>query len=256
MTLLSTQLSRCLNMRAIIDADPLAYMVGFGHDNMPLWYQCQMLDRFIEDVLEATLSADMVFYLTGKGNFRDEVATILPYKGQRDSTHRPRFHKELRDYMVNVWDAILIEGMEADDACGIDAYQCRNNGTDYTICTIDKDLDMLEGLHYNYKRRELYEVQEVEAWRFFYTQMLTGDPSDNIPGLFKIAGVKASKRIKEGLLQLSDPAQMETYVTQKYMEAGADVRCLYEIGTLLWMRRKPLGEEDEWPLNHISPTTT
>lgn len=243
-------------MRAIIDADPLVYKVGFGHDTMPLWYQCEQMDRFIENILEATLSDEMVFYLTGKGNFREEVATILPYKGNRDRSRRPRFYQELRAYLINVWDAILVEGMEADDAVGVDAYKCRDSGIDYVICTIDKDMKMLEGKFYDYGREELLQISEVEAWRFFFTQMLTGDTSDNIPGYFKITGSKASARIKAGLLQLSDPAQMETYVTQKYMEAGADVRCLHEIGTLLWMRRKPLGEEDAWPLNHTNQTTT
>lgn len=233
-------------MRAIIDADPLAYIVGFGHDNMPLHYQCKKLDEFIEQVLEDVGADDGAFYLTGEGNFRFEVATILPYKGNRDSSHKPRFIKELREHMIYEWQAELISGMEADDACGIDAYNCRASDVEYVICSIDKDLLMLEGKHYNYKRREFSEMEEPETWRRFFTQILTGDSSDNIPGLFKLTGSKATKAIKEPLVELSTYSEMEAYCKSTYLEKGSTEQAFNEVATLLWMRRKPLGEEDLW----------
>ena len=228
-------------MRALIDGDPLVYIVGFGHDEMPLWYQCQQMDEFVESIIEETGSHTYSIYLTGKGNFRDEVATILPYKGNRDSSRRPRKYKELRKYLQEVWGARLITGIEADDACVIHAYHLLQKGKDYVVCSIDKDLLMLEGQHYNYKRREFETISEEEGWKRFYTQTLTGDNSDNIPGLYKVTGHKATKAIKEGLLTLTLPEEMDAYCLNTYEEMAETpaIQQYREIQELLWILRRP-----------------
>jgi len=154
-------------VHGIVDADPLVYVVGFGHDNMPFHYQCKMMDEFIEQIIHDTGVESVTLYLTGKTNFRYEVAKTLPYKGNRDGTHRPRFYKQLREYLVNVWEAEVVEGMEADDACGIDAY--KRPPDSYIIMSIDKDLLMLEGKHYNYKRKEFSYTTKEEGGRYVYT---------------------------------------------------------------------------------------
>ena len=229
-------------MRAIIDADPIVYAVGFANDLEPFKFQCSKVDEFVEDIVETVGADDSVLYLTGKGNFRFDVATIQPYKGHRDHSHRPQYYKELRQYLIDEHGAILIEGMEADDACGIDAHICN---CPYTVCTIDKDLKMIGGNFYDYKRRELSEISEEEALRFFYTQCLTGDSSDNIPGLFKLTGTRATKKRKEPILELSSRSEMAEYIAKTYLEAGATVDSLCEVATLLWIRRTPDGSELE-----------
>lgn len=231
-------------MKAIIDGDPLVYIVGFGNDEMPLWYQCEQMDDFIRNLLKDVGADNFSLYLTGKGNFRFETATILPYKGQRDKSHRPKQYAALREYLLSVWDAKLVQGMEADDACGIDAYRQKDLGNEYVVCSIDKDLLMLEGKHFNYKRKEFYEVDETQAWQTFYLQTLTGDSSDNIPGLYKVAGVKASKKIKEPLLSIQIPEAMDEYCSSVYLEKGATIQQYREIQELLWIRRKPLKDTD------------
>lgn len=223
-------------MKAIIDGDPIVYIVGFGHNEMPLWYQCKMVDDFIENILKVTGADNFSLYLTGKGNFRDEVATILPYKGNRDKSHRPRYYKELRGYLLNVWDAELIEGMEADDACGIEVYSIKEPSV---VCTIDKDLLMLEGRHYNYKRGEFCDINEEEGWRRFYLQTLTGDASDNIPGLYKVTGTKATKAIKEPLCTITLHNEMDEYCSSIWLEKGATIQQYREVQELLWILRKP-----------------
>lgn len=238
-------------MRSVIDADSLCYIIGFGHEGMPLNYQLKMLDEFIENILVATEATEFMLYLTGSGNFRYDVATFQPYKGNRADMKRPEYLKEMRDYMEGVWGAEVINGMEADDQCGIDAYACKAEGKPYTICSIDKDLLMLEGKHYNYKRGEFETITETEGWRRFYMQTLTGDTSDNIPGLYKITGAKATKAIKEPLLSIEVREEMDAYCLGQYVSAGSSeldtsARTQYyrEIQELLYMRRKPLGEED------------
>lgn len=232
-------------MKAIIDTDPVVYAVGFANDLEPLKFQYSKVDEFIEDIKEQTEATEAVLYLTGKGNYRFDVATIQPYKGHRDHSHRPQYYKELREYLIEKHGAILIEGMEADDACGVDAHKCLDSGIDYVVCTIDKDLKMIGGNFYDYKRRELSEISEEEALRFFYTQCLTGDSSDNIPGLFKLTGARATKKRKEPLLELSSRSEMAEYIAKTYLEEGATLDSLCEVATLLWIRRSEDGSELE-----------
>jgi 5'-3' exonuclease len=102
--------------------------------------------------------------------------------------------------------------------------------------TIDKDLDMIRGWHYNFVKEQLYYVTEKEAIKNFYTQILTGDRVDNIPGLKGIGPVKA-KKILDGC-ETED--SLFKAVLDKY---DNDIDKLTERGRLLWIRRK---EKELW----------
>src|SRR5574343_1568457 len=73
--------------------------------------------------------------------------------------------------------------------------QIPNRPEDTIIVTLDKDLDMIPGLHYNWVKNTIYDVNEDEALRFFYKQLLIGDTSDNIVGIRGIGPVKAKTLI-------------------------------------------------------------
>jgi hypothetical protein len=181
---------------------------------------------------------DVKCYLTGDSNFRKERATILPYKGNRDPFDKPIYLPDVRKYLIEKWGAEVVEGMEADDAIGIEATKPDSKAI---ICTIDKDLDMLPGTHYNWVKGECYEVDEREAWRNFFKQVLVGDRTDNIPGLEGIGEVKAAK-ILEGY---SKPETMWCGVFQAYFNRYGLTynkelllkEALQEIADLLWIRR-------------------
>src|SRR5690606_12181687 len=119
-------------------------------------------------------------FLQGSGNFRDRVATIQPYKGNRDPNNRPRYFEEIRQYLLDFHGAELVEGMETDDACGIEQWKNKDRST--CIVSIDKDLLMIPGYHYNYVKKELQYVTLAQANRRFWLQVLTGDSTDNIRG--------------------------------------------------------------------------
>ncbi len=134
-------------------------------------------------------------FLTGGGNFREAVATIKEYKGNRDRSLRPHWYKEIREYLVNRWGAEVVDGMEADDAVSILQWNADEGGT--IICTIDKDLENVPGHFYNYHRKEAKWISHQEAVLNFYRQCITGDASDNIPGCHKIGKVGAAERLPE-----------------------------------------------------------
>lgn len=72
----------------------------------------------------------------GKGDsFRVERSTLLKYKGDRADVLKPLALQEVRDYYVRKLGATLVEGLESDDWCVIEAH----NNPDKVIVTADKD---------------------------------------------------------------------------------------------------------------------
>lgn len=185
-------------------------------------------------ILEGSTNYEL--YLTGSGNFRHDVATIQKYKGNRSPFAKPRHYDAIRSFIVNRWNGVIVEGQEADDEIGIRAYELKKQGKDYVIVTIDKDLDMIEGMHYNWVKDVNYHIDATSAWRNFYKQCLIGDTTDNIPGLPGVGPVGAGKLL-DGV---DDVEKMRSIVEQAYKEKweGDWEVALQEIGKLLWIRRK------------------
>ncbi len=242
-------------MRTVaIDGDLLVYRNGFAGQSgtgddieyEPLENILHSVKTTINSIISNTRAENHVLFLTGKDNFRDEVATIQGYKENRRGKPKPFWYDEIREYMINVQEAIVIDGEEADDALGI---FLTTAGSDGICASYDKDLLTIPGEHYNWVKGETVFVTEEEALRFFYTQLLTGDSVDNIPGIYKMTGTKASKKIKEGLDGLDDKASMWDYVFSCYCTAYDNVglalndrdevvtKWLTEIGQLLYIRK-------------------
>lgn len=177
----------------------------------------------------------MRVFLTGDGNFREQVATLLPYKGNRDDLHKPKYYKEIKQYMIHNWNAEVIHGQEADDALAITQYQTKDDST--VIISIDKDLDQIPGWHYNFVKEELYYLDEEFADTRLFFQMLTGDRTDNIPGIRGIGDVKAKKIIYEDCR--GDVDKMRDAVKALYQKeyGPAWEGAYWEVANLLWMRR-------------------
>ena len=214
---------------ALIDGDILVYRIGFASEDESESIAMARCCEFLEDMILFNGFDEYQGYLTGGGNFRKEIAKTAPYKGNRKAP-RPKHYDLLRNYMETAWGFEMIEGQEADDAIGIAAYAL--DPEEYCVCSIDKDLDMIRGQHYNFVKDLFYEVSEEEAIFNFYKQMLTGDRNDNIQGIKGIGEVKA-KRILE---KCKDENEMYLAVLEAYK--GNEERVL-ENGQLLWIRREP-----------------
>lgn len=177
-------------MISLIDADLVVYRVAATCDTDEegaLEIALLRCDKLMQDICDATDSDNYRAFLTGRNNFRKRINP--EYKANRKDTVPPRYLQQCRDFLIQNWNAEVTEGCEADDALGM----AQKNDT--IICTLDKDLDMIPGLHYNWVRSEIYEVNEVDALRNFYKQLLIGDRSDNIFGVVGIGKVKAAKLI-------------------------------------------------------------
>jgi hypothetical protein len=147
------------------------------------------------DIPEREISVQL--YLTGPGNFREELATQRVYKGNRDRNLRPFHYEAAREYMIDKWGARLVEGYEADDAISIDAHDLWEAEVPHVIATIDKDLDQIPGPHFDYNKKVWYHMDEEDAIFFFYQQILQGDATDNIQGVYRLGKKKAHDMMHE-----------------------------------------------------------
>lgn len=170
-----------------------AYMEEHEHTE-PLGHTLHTAKMIINRTLEDTDAEEYKIYLSGASNFRDEVATLQPYKGNRKDARKPTHLEDIRNYLRERYNAILVEGIEADDQISIEARKINaSQGRLAVVCSVDKDLKQIPGLHYNFATKEHDYVSDEEALVFLYTQILMGDPVDNIQGIKGIGPKKAAK---------------------------------------------------------------
>lgn len=179
-------------MIALIDADIVAFRCAASCETEQYEESAKEIavlrtDKLMQEICFATGAEKHLSFLTGKGNFRKKINP--EYKAQRKDKPIPKYLGDCKEYLITNWNSVLCEGFEADDALGM------HQGQDTIICTIDKDLDMIPGDHYNWVKNESYFVSEVDGLRTFYKQLLIGDRSDNIFGVTGIGAVKAEKII-------------------------------------------------------------
>ena len=207
--------------------DPMSIQVQ--KDPEPWSHVKKSLISYVENIFEATGSIDYEGFLTGKSNFRYGVATILPYKGNRSGVEKPHHYDAIRQFLVDNYEAKVTVDMEADDAIGL-----AHNGKDTIITTTDKDLDVIPGDHYNWEKDKHYHVSELDADRNFYCQLLTGDPTDNILGLF---GVGAKSQLVKNVRAMEDPREMHNYVAKQYEDRFGSYyyKFMEENARLLWI---------------------
>ena len=144
------------------------------------------LNKSIEEIVTATGCETYEMYVTGPTNFRYDV--LPTYKHNRKDTKKPEMVGMLKQYVLDNHPCKITNKIEADDACTILLSRCPNK---YILAHIDKDLNQVEGLHYNWRNDEIYEVSYVEGQRLFYKQVLMGDSTDGYGGCHLVGGVKA-----------------------------------------------------------------
>lgn len=231
-----------------------------------------MVNDRIKQILDATNSNRYKLYLTDSStNFRMKEATIRPYKGQR-TTDKPYHWNTIRQYLIDEFDAEVQYGIEADDRLGIEQMKDRAEAAstyssyieddpveeallesldscdwlhNTVICSRDKDLNMIPGWHYVWpagkQKEQLWFQDELSAIRSFYRQLLTGDPTDNILGLY---GVGNSSQLVKRLEDFNQEQLMFNHVYKAYQDRfGSYVPMfMWENAKLLWIKREEVVE--------------
>ena len=238
----------------IIDADSIIYgacysvmkqMDGDDPPSNPVAAVKSNINKKIQSIIDNNPDYDRyLVVLSGYGNFRYDI--YPDYKANRKDMERPDYYQEARDHLIKKHSAYVTEGIEADD------FVVMQHKPDTVLAGIDKDLLQSPGKHYNFNKQEHLVVTEEEANRYLYTQALTGDTIDNIPGLFKLTGKKATKAVKEGINNCNTAKECWDYVCSVYEEAsGTDwgevkeklitsMKCLYLLRDDMDMWEEPV----------------
>jgi DNA polymerase-1 len=146
----------------------------------------------------------MYFFTKCKNNFRKKI--YQEYKANRKKPNK--WVNELRNYLLEYLEnSFAHDEYEADDL--IYYHTQLMDVKDYIICSIDKDLKQIEGLHFDYYQLKKYDEQGTEykirkgfkhmtktdCENLLCKLFLVGDASDNIKGIKGIGELKAEKII-------------------------------------------------------------
>lgn len=232
-------------MQCLIDGDVLVYEAAFGGQYKdedkegelvvrPFESVAELLDQKIREIVdECWADEEPLLFLTNDStlnkmynrkrkqdglepvtyipNFRIDVAKDKPYKGQRKQD-KPFHRDNVRAYMLDKYECVVANGMEADDLLAV--YQTRAAPLTTIICSRDKDLKMVEGMHFTWQcaKQQQWGPAPVDKLgelqlngnkltgtgsKFFYSQVLTGDSTDNYSGLPR-CGPKRAFELLEG----------------------------------------------------------
>lgn len=217
----------------LIDGDIFAYRAAFSCEDKDVEDALDKLDDLIQwSIYACVLEYDVEDYqvfLTGKGNFRYDIAISHEYKGNRKDVEKPQHLEAIRKHMIKAWEAVVSKGEEADDLIGIAATE---GGKESIVVSIDKDMLQIPCRHYNPNKKEFTVVSDFDGLKFFYTQILTGDRADNIVGLYGVGPKKAEKILAD----CKTEADMYEECLHQY---GGEEDRVIENARLLWLRREP-----------------
>lgn len=227
-----------------IDADSLLYQAAWvaEKDSNTKEQGFQVYDELVAAIAAAVGAERALTYISDVKCFRHAVHD--QYKANRKDRPVMPLLAPIKEYAKR--SAVLASSfgrVEADDALGL-AY---DPDTDI-LAHLDKDLDQLPGMHYNYTHKQFYTVSQWEGIRYFWLQMLTGDRADNIAGIHRLGPVGA----KKVLADCTTPLELELAVIRRYQEAFPDVpndqiaTRLHQTASLLWIQRAGAVDLEEW----------
>lgn len=218
---------------ALIDADILRYecsSVGQDGDEIRGFdFVRDVFDERVRIIIEGSGCENYRLFITGDEtthrinerrsrsgqpyvpNFRTAFAVGKSYKGTRKQ-EKPFHWINLTAYILSKEAVRIANGFEADDAIALES-------TDNTvICTRDKDLRQVPGWHYGWECGKQPEFGPIYfdsvgsidlvrgksstkivggGFKFFCSQLLTGDVVDNIGGAKGVGPVKAYEILKD-----------------------------------------------------------
>jgi DNA polymerase-1 len=222
---------------AILDGDILAYRAAFFVETEGIEY---LEERLNFDIASWTPPGVEKIYIalscSRSDNYRRDYWP--QYKAHRDiNKHTPEALPEAEQYVRTLGTPLSVPRLEADDLMGMMA----SSGKAIAV-TIDKDLRSVPGWHWNPDKEEApVLVDEALADRNFYTQWLTGDSTDNVPGIWKLGPKKAAALLDSTPPQNWPALVLATY-EQKKDKDGNNYNLDYAISQAICVRILRDGE--------------
>lgn len=194
-----------------------------------------MEGRIFEDIEQTGCSISAVeYYLTTCSNsFRKALSTEYKANRKRNKWVGLVRNKVLADYS-SIYNS---DTHEADDLIAARAKGLQEQGIEFLICSLDKDLQQIEGMHYNYYRdRETGEVRglkittKFDSFLYFWKSLLTGDSGDRISGVKGIGEKKAAKILEGKTTEYAiKRAVLSTYLLVYGKEAKEQLELNYKL---------------------------
>ena len=207
----------------VIDGDTIAYMIGWHHrDHTDEALIKHAVDQWLKDFFAI---AGMKYYIgvlapnNSSNCFRKNIYKYKPYKGNR--TEKEEWIKFwepiIRQHLADEWWFTLAPNhLETDDVVAAIV----EGNPKAVLCSPDKDLKQIPGFHLNYKQNTEDSPLQVDiieyntAKRNLWTQVLTGDTTDNVNGITGMGEAKAKKLLDETQQLLWENAVQLAYQKQ------------------------------------------
>jgi len=190
--------------RLLIDADILAFRAACvyggdfevtGDDGAYMSLSCNDLEgalAYCNDQLKQWLKRHrttslLLCWTASKSNFRKELYPL--YKANRGK--KPSILRDIAEALSRQWPSMMVPGLEADDLMGIIGSKFPSANI---ICTIDKDLLQIPSVQvWNWNTDDFSVSTPGYSDKLFLTQVITGDSTDNYPGIKGYGRVKAER---------------------------------------------------------------
>ena len=220
---------------ALVDADILAYQAAAVSEQPIQWDDGlwtlhafegegeRRFDEMLDNITKAVEADKVVLALSDSENWRKAV--LPTYKSNRAATRKPLLLKHLKDRALDKYEAFMRPTLEGDDCLGILGTMKKTG--DSIICSLDKDFKTIPGRHYNFGRKEFFEVTPQQADYWHMVQTLTGDTTDGYTGCPSIGPKTAAKILQAALdegIHWATPQQLREiywqHVVKAYAKAG------------------------------------
>lgn len=189
----------------------------------------EQFDYFVGKIKRLNLADDYLLGIGGKGNFRHELAQILPYKGARKD--KPLIFSEVKEAIIQKYRnrVVVVDDAEVDDWCatkGFENYKhfLKTGKWKYVIGYLDKDLEQIISPQFNYGHDSPQVVipTPFDAAKAFCVQCLAGDKgTDNIQGLPNFTDEIRQK------YSLGKTKGIGKATALKYLEGSADIKEMF-----------------------------
>lgn len=246
----------------IYDADSLVYRIGHISDKHPEPHKVYRMfvraavAKLRKVAVKTFTVTEEHFYITSsdRSNFRFDVDAL--YKANRVKNKKPSMYDQIREQLVEEFNAEVVSGMEADDKVSIEMwkiYRANKRNKIGLLFSADKDCRIIPGLKHETGDGPVYECHMPGVlnvyrsnkgryvWgngiKWFYYQMLAGDTIDNILPELNLSPFECY----ELLNYHTEEKDMCATVWEQYRKAGKDPEHFLKMGRLLWLRT----EEDE-----------
>ena len=211
-------------MILLIDGDHLTYRCAASCEPTkakpflePLDEALTRVDGLMNNILTALNTDEYELYISGEGNWR--YAIYPEYKANRKDKPKPTYLEDVREHLVKVGNAQIVNDIEVDDMCAIRLTQCNEQDVPAICVSLDKDLLTVPGRHYNFVTQEQCYVSPLQAMRRFYGQLISGDGADNIPsfdGKIRNSVPKFVQTHVSALDEMTEEEEMYSYCMQLY----------------------------------------